>query len=177
MPPRSNVAKLPDNIRDELQRRLHESGYGDYQEHADWLKEQGYEVSKSALHVYGARFEKKMEAWSFVNGMIQKATEDSGGDVNALGDVLLTMLQGELLEQVMALKVEPETVDLQSLVQMVVMLNKEKREQENFKEDFRKRVAARFAELEKETQDNGLAGRTLDPTTLKRVREEIYGML
>ena len=53
MAKRSEILKLPDEVRKDLDQRLRESAYGEYVWHAAWLDEQGYEISKSALHRYG----------------------------------------------------------------------------------------------------------------------------
>lgn len=57
MAPRSKVYDLPADLRAELDGRLIESGFGDYQGLAGWLGEQGYEIGKSSLHRYGQDLE------------------------------------------------------------------------------------------------------------------------
>ena len=49
MPARSAVGQLPEEIRDELNRRLVENGFAGYAALAAWLADQGYKVSKSAV--------------------------------------------------------------------------------------------------------------------------------
>lgn len=47
MAQRSTVELLPEDVRHALERRLAESGFSNYSELTDWLKSQGYEISRS----------------------------------------------------------------------------------------------------------------------------------
>jgi hypothetical protein len=62
MPPRSSVYQLPPEVQEELNTRLVGSGFGGYRELSAWLKDQGYHISKSALHSYGQEFELEFNA-------------------------------------------------------------------------------------------------------------------
>src|SRR5713101_8118775 len=54
MPPRSKViTMLPPYIRQELNRRLFENGFRDYEGLAQWVRGQGYEISDDSLWRYG----------------------------------------------------------------------------------------------------------------------------
>lgn len=53
MSKRSTIAMLPPQVRDELIRRLRESCFSDYAGHGKWLAEQGYVLSKTAIHRFG----------------------------------------------------------------------------------------------------------------------------
>jgi hypothetical protein len=64
MPPRSKLDLLPDEIRQELTRKLIANAFGKYEEIAEWLGTQGCEIRKSALHDYGQRLRKLIERQS-----------------------------------------------------------------------------------------------------------------
>lgn len=49
---RSTIDKLPENVRRWLERALNESGFSGYSELESLLREQGYVISKSAIHRY-----------------------------------------------------------------------------------------------------------------------------
>lgn len=72
MPPRSSVYALPEGLRQELNARLVRAGFGSYQDLTDWLGEQGYEISRSALHRYGSELEADYAA---AMGDVRRATE------------------------------------------------------------------------------------------------------
>lgn len=61
MPPRSATEQLPDAILDELNQRLVASGFAGYVALSDWLAEQGYQISKSAIHRHGSALQASME--------------------------------------------------------------------------------------------------------------------
>ena len=58
MPRRSGVTGLPPEIRDELNARLVANGFSGYEALSEWLEEQGYSLSKSALHRHGSVLER-----------------------------------------------------------------------------------------------------------------------
>ena len=58
MAKRSKIEMLPDNVLDELNHRLQNSRFSDYQQHSDWLHEQGYAIAKSTVHRHGQKLSK-----------------------------------------------------------------------------------------------------------------------
>ena len=62
MPSRRKIFELPAELREELERRLVSSGFGGYCGLSDWLAEQGFRISKSALHKYGQELEEEFES-------------------------------------------------------------------------------------------------------------------
>jgi Bacteriophage Mu, Gp27 len=62
MPPRSKVAMLPQALRDELERRMVERGFSGYEELADWLQKQGYQIAEDSMQRHGAKLRQKMES-------------------------------------------------------------------------------------------------------------------
>lgn len=61
MPPRSIIETLPGELRDELNRRLLASGYGDLEGQAEWLRAQGVQIGKSAVGEYSKGLKASME--------------------------------------------------------------------------------------------------------------------
>lgn len=72
MPPRSSVYSLPHEVREALNARLVETGFSDYTALADWLAEQGYTLSRSAVGRYGRELATEYEA---AMGDVRRATE------------------------------------------------------------------------------------------------------
>ena len=70
MPARSKVARLPAEVREELDRRLIAGSFSDYTGLAEWLASVGHEISRSALHAHGSQLERRIDA-------IQVATEQA----------------------------------------------------------------------------------------------------
>lgn len=69
---RSSVFDLPQEVRDELNARLVQSGFGGYEDLAEWLRGQGFQISRSAVHRYGQDLEAEYEA---AMGDVRRATE------------------------------------------------------------------------------------------------------
>jgi hypothetical protein len=61
MAPRSAVALLPKEVIDELNIRLVDQAFSDYEGLAAWLQEQGYQVSKTAVWRHGSSLQQSME--------------------------------------------------------------------------------------------------------------------
>lgn len=58
----SSVERLPAIVRNEIDRRLMENGFGSYAELAAELRVRGYnKISKSALHRYGQELKKRVQ--------------------------------------------------------------------------------------------------------------------
>ena len=59
MAPRSSIEKLPEDVRRWLERALTENGFSGYVELETLLREKGYSISKSAIHRYGQKIERR----------------------------------------------------------------------------------------------------------------------
>ena len=63
MAPRSALAVLPPEIKQEFERRLTENGFQNYTDLTEWLNEQGFQISRSAVHRYGQKIERRFAAF------------------------------------------------------------------------------------------------------------------
>ncbi len=109
MPARSAVGQLPEEIRDEINRRLVENSFSGYAQLAGWLRELGYQISKSALHRHGSQLEADFdEAMADVRRTraLAKACKDEGDE----GDVL-TATSGILQEQLLRISIALRQAD------------------------------------------------------------------
>jgi hypothetical protein len=62
MAPRSSIEKLPEDVRRWLERALTENSFSGYVELENLLREKGYQISKSAIHRYGQKIERRFKA-------------------------------------------------------------------------------------------------------------------
>lgn len=174
MPQRSAVMSLPQSVREELDQRLVRTGFSGYVALAEWLGEQGFEISKSTLHRYGSEFEEKLGALRVATQQAQAIAEAVGDDENALGDALVRLTQQKAFEVLMRLNVEDvQDIDLPKLSRAISDLNRSAVQQKKWQIETRDKVEAKLKDLEKE---NSGISRQLDPDTLRKVREEIYGL-
>ena len=88
MAKRSAIDTLPEDIRRALERRLSENGFANYTELTDWLNAQGYEVSRSAVHRYGQKVERRfasIKASTEAARLIAEGAADEGDAVRFFG--------------------------------------------------------------------------------------------
>lgn len=99
MPSRSRVRTLPPEIRAELDRRLVDAGFADYEALSAWLAERGHEISKSAVHRYGQQLEKRIEELLVSQRTAEalvKATDDS--DSGAMAEGAMRLAERQMFE-------------------------------------------------------------------------------
>ncbi|MFO1417263.1 MAG: phage protein Gp27 family protein [Methylotetracoccus sp.] len=61
MPPRPAVYGLPPELLEELNTRLVANRFSGYTELSEWLKSEGYEIGRSAVHNHGRKLEAEFE--------------------------------------------------------------------------------------------------------------------
>lgn len=174
MPQRSAVNQLPEATRKQLEQKLLKGGFSDYQGLADWLNEQGYEISRSAVHRFGQAFESRLNALKLATDQakaIAAASQDDEGDMN---EALIRLVQTQTFDILVALNDEDAAANLPKIGRMVAELARASISQKKWAAQAREKMDAKFAELEA-AANGGKA--TLDIATLKRVREEIYGIV
>lgn len=108
MPKRSTVYALPDEVRENLNARLVGAGFGGYEDLADWLAGEGYQISKSALHRYGqdlqADFDAAMSDVRKTTELARAYVQSDQDEQGALIDATQRMAQESLLRIVIALR-------------------------------------------------------------------------
>ena len=58
---RALIMRLPDALREELDRKLMAEAFSGYEELSSWLASQGHAISKSSVHRYGANLERRLQ--------------------------------------------------------------------------------------------------------------------
>jgi hypothetical protein len=77
MPPRSKViTMLPAYLRQEVERRLFENGFRDYEGLAQWLRVQGYEISDDSLWRYGRNLQQQLTSVRLTMRLAAELTAD-----------------------------------------------------------------------------------------------------
>jgi hypothetical protein len=172
MPQRPKILTLPEDIKAELDRRLISGGFGDYVALSAWLAEQGFEISKSAIHKYGQEFEARLWAIKTATEQARAICEATGDDQGALGDSLTQLVQEKAFQVLMDMQdLDPEKVDFTKLGRMVAELNRASIAQKKWITEVREKAKKAVENVEKK-----IAGQ-IDPETLRKVREEIYGIV
>ncbi|WP_018169103.1 DUF3486 family protein [Thioalkalivibrio sp. ALMg9] len=104
MPQRSAVSQLPEEVRSALDRRLAEQGFANYDRLVEWLTEQGFQISRSAVHRYGQALEERLadiRASTEAARLITAEVEDAEDNQSS---ALLRMIQSEMFQVLMNLR-------------------------------------------------------------------------
>ncbi|MFO1404697.1 MAG: phage protein Gp27 family protein [Azonexus sp.] len=104
---RSKIKDLPGEVVDDLNARLIARGFSGYDELAGWLRDLGYDISKSAVHRHGsaleAEFEEAMADARRTRALARASREEGDGD-GALMGAAAGILQDNLLRVSLAAK-------------------------------------------------------------------------
>lgn len=177
---RSFAEQIPEDIRQWLEAQLLESGFSGYltltEELNAKLAERGVEITvgKSSVHRFGSKFEERCAALKRSTEIAQTMAREVGDDEGALSDAILRVTQNKLFNLVLDMEVEPDTVSLPQIGRVVADLARASVTQKRHQLAVRAAVETKLASLEAESK-GGKTG--LDAETLRRVREEIYGVI
>lgn len=101
---RSSIDSLPDDARRWLERALAESGFSGYQELEALLRDKGYVISKSAIHRFGQKIERRFAAIKASTEAARLLTEGAADDQDARSEAVIALVQTELFESIMNLQ-------------------------------------------------------------------------
>jgi hypothetical protein len=124
MPSRSAVDVLPKEIKKWLDLALAENGFKDYRLLSDELKGRGFEISKSAVHRYGQKFEDRLASLKLVTEQSRAIVMANPDDDNSINDALMRLTQEKLFGILLELEVDPTKVNVASLVRNVAELGR-----------------------------------------------------
>ncbi|MCX5909961.1 MAG: DUF3486 family protein [Deltaproteobacteria bacterium] len=125
MPPRGSIYSLPKEIREELERRLVAGGFADYDGLAAWLKEQGCEISRSAVHRHGQKFEARLSAIKIATEQARAIATAVGDEEGVMGDALTRLCQEKAFKVLIDMEdPDPGAVDLSKMGVMISRLNR-----------------------------------------------------
>lgn len=173
MPPRSAVHDLPEELKAELDRRLVAGGFQGYVALAEWLDEQGFGISKSALHRYGQAFEERTAKLRTATRMGVTLAEAVGDDAGALNDALIRMAQGELFDLFVSAEEGGKTLQeaLPEITLAVARLTRASVQQKKWAAEYREKAAAAAEDVAKVARKGGLSDQAVE-----EIRERILGV-
>ena len=96
MPPRKKVAMLPKALRDEIDRKLIEGAFSGYEDLAQWIQDNGHEISKSTLHRYGADLEGRVERIRLATEQAEALVASTPDSLSALADAGIRLIQEQM---------------------------------------------------------------------------------
>lgn len=176
---RSKVSQLPKAVQDELNARLVGSGFSNYRGLVKWLSEQGYDISRSALHQHGSALEAEFQdaiADARRTRELARAAKETGEDeAGELMQAASEILQDNLLRVSLKAKQEvagSETKDsadvMATIAHAFANIGRFDLSRRKWQAEVRKKLDA--------LEVKGLpSGRMPDAETLKAVKETLYG--
>ena len=184
MAPRSKVYDLPQELRDELNQRLVNNGFQDYDGLVEWLEERGHKLSRSSVHRYGRGLEEEFEeAMGDVRKTTQMAKAFSESDQDTQGhlvDATARIVQEQLLRITIALRKaehEPEKAAkyMASVTHALADIGRMSLGQKKWATEIRKEEREKAAkELEEKVQKEG--SKTISTDRLREIVRETYGV-
>ena len=158
MPPRSKIEKLPDNIRVALEKRLVGTGFSAYDELERWLNQKGYQISRSAIHRFGKRFEERIKALKSVTEQAKVIVEESRDEDGAMNEALQRLAAEKAYQILLEMEVSPDDISLSGLIRSIADLGRASVAQKKFANDIRREYSEQAAEkLETRAQKLGLS--------------------
>ncbi|EKP1133456.1 DUF3486 family protein [Klebsiella michiganensis] len=163
MASRSTVEKLPEEVRRWLERSLNESGFSGYAELESLLRDKGYVISKSAIHRYGQKIEKRFGAIRAATEAARMLTEGAEDDQDARSEAVIALIQTELFESIVQLQEAGEEENdpkkrvelLSKVAKNIATLSRASVNLKKFQADARERIKREArAELIREQEEN-----------------------
>lgn len=160
MPRRSKVIHFPIEIRQALERRLMANAFSDYEGLSAWLAEQGYEVSRAAVHRYGQSFEDRVGALRLATEQARVLCESSPDDDGVMGEALMRLAQERMFGLLVEMEVDPEKVDITKLVRSISELSRSQVGLKQYQSKVRAQVESAKKALETASKSGGISAET-----------------
>lgn len=112
---RSKVLDLPEATRAELDSRLISGGFRRYEDLAEWLTGQGFQVSKSSLHRYGSRLDQRISELKRSTDQAKALVAAAPDDSADMSEALMRLMQEKLFTVLMEMDVDADEVSLSAI--------------------------------------------------------------
>lgn len=182
MPRPKKVDLLPNDLKKELEQELVNRGFSDYVELSDWLAEQGYEISKSALHRFGAEFKQNLEKMQVVAHQTRAIIEAFPDEEDIAAQALSRLSQTQLFNLLQGLDIEVIAQDLDSsedavnkytkLLGAVTKLNQGSVNIKKYANEVRLKAKSVADEISNSARKGGLSDTAVD-----EIRQKVLGIV
>ncbi len=162
----SKIDSLPDDIRVQVDEMIIDTN-NTYQEIADWVNEQGFEVSKSSVGRYAMRTtgatQRLIEAQKQTEALVSVIKRNPDIDYTDAG---LMMLMDGLVKKLSTAEEEFDNMPLDKAGRLITAISRTKVYKDRVKQDMKKKVELAFQELESQL----MAAIKSDPTLAKELK-------
>jgi hypothetical protein len=140
---RSKIAMLPAEVRDELDRRLVKGNFANHQALADWLSEQGFEISRPAVQRHSQRFDAYLKTLKLATDEARTIVTTAPDDEGAVNDALVRLVQSKLHN--LLIEVDMDEPNLARIARAVADLGRTSVTQKKWSREVRERLEAQKA--------------------------------
>lgn len=164
MPQRGKIARLPLEIKSELDRKLINNAFSDCHGLSEWLCSIGYEIKKSTVANYSKEFKERLEFLKNATEQARAIAIEAGDDDNSLGDALTRLVQHKIFQLLVDIDeaTEMDIDTLEKLSRAVSNLNKTAIVQKRWMIEVKDRAASVANEIEKIGKKAGLSDETAE---------------
>lgn len=175
MPSRSKITKLPDVIKRELDKRLITGSFSDYRKLSDWLQEQGFEISRSAINRYGQAFEDRLAAIKVASEQARAVSEAVGDNEGVMNDALISLVQEKAFDVLVNLQTSDPVAFAKIFPRMGIMvakLSKASVDQKKWMSEAKGKAKDAAEEVVKAVKKSGMSEKTAE-----EIRKKILGIV
>lgn len=177
---RSKIGDLPAEVRRWLNATLVEGNFAGYELLEGALKERGFQISKSAIHRYGQNMERRLAAVRASTEAARQIAEAAPDDADQRSAAVISLVQTDIFNMLLLLQ-EAEGADPENRLKLmsraaksIAEISRASINVKKWQAEMQRKIDAKMAGLEGQAQ-SGKAG--FDLETLRRVREELYGIV
>lgn len=168
MPKRATLDQMPEELRKEFNALLVSGGFADYDAMRDWLAERGWDVSRSTVHRYGQKLQRKIEAVRASTQAAIALAEAAPDDPDARSAGVISLVQSEIFNVLMDLQDaeradHPERLKLVShAARSIAELTRASVHNKKWQAEIAERVAAAARKVVDTTRRAGVSQDTID---------------
>lgn len=155
---RSKILTLPEATRAELDHKLISGGFQGYVDLEAWLRELGFEVSKSSIHRYGSQMEQRLAELKRSTDEARALVAAAPDDTDAMARATMQMLQQRLFGLLRDMDyIDPESVDIAKIAKAMAPLVRASIAQQQFAREVAERTKAAADSVDKLARTGGLS--------------------
>lgn len=181
---RSTIDKLPEDVRRWLERALNESGFSGYTELETLLRDRGYVISKSAIHRYGQKIERRFGAIRAATEAARMLTEGAADDQDARSEAVIALIQTELFDSIVQLQeTEEGEIDhkdrvalLSKVAKNVATLSRASVNLKKYQADIRREAREELLREQTAALDKAAKAQGLGEDQIRFWREKVLGI-
>src|SRR5258708_36388969 len=83
------IKRMPPDLKQKLDRLLSDGTFHSCRQLAKWLGDNGFEISHAAIHKYGQKFERRLDAVRMATGQVRIGCEQSKADDSDMEPALM----------------------------------------------------------------------------------------